>query len=312
MNQFLRLITLLFCVLSLLTPFIACPVVIIVHGSFSSKDAWWRVNGGFFNEVEKQAKAKGHCVVPFSWSGQPTEKEIRAGGAMLAKLIESYPISEHIILIGHSHGGNVINHASKLLFDPLEKLLAEMAQKPVSEVLAQACAAIAAAPPQNNQQYIPVPVSQLHWWDLLPTVKLLALAENKSPSAGQKRYVIDRIYLLGTPTNNATFGPQMEVVGDVFNFFSYGDIIQPVLGLYQRTYPQHQRLINLEVLVWDHNKKKVHKPDHHDIHAAEIGRWLLAIPDDLKLLGARGFEKFKFGIDAKIVFRIDGPPEFVV
>ena len=250
------------------------------------------MNGGFFEEVQKQAKVKGHCVVPFSWSGQPKEKEIKAAGAMLAKLIESYPVSEHIILIGHSHGGNVINHASTLLFDPLEKLLAQMAHKPVSEILAEACVAIAVAPPQNNVHYIPAPASQLHWWDLLPTVKLLALAENKSPATGQKRYLIDRVYLLGTPTNSTTLGPQMDVVGDVLNFFSYGDIIQPVLGLYQRTYPKHERLINLEVVTWDHNKKIINKPDHHEIHAPEIGRWLLAIPDDVKLLGVGDFENW--------------------
>ena len=81
--------------------------------------------------------------------------------------------------------------------------------------------------------------------------------------------------------------------------------------MYQRTYPKHERRINLEILTWDSIKKVIQKPDHHDIHAPEIGRWLLAIPDDVKLLGHGGFEKFKFGIDAKIVFRTDGPPEFV-
>ena len=90
-------------------------VVIVVHGSFASQEAWHQPEGDFFSELEKQARMLNHKTISFCWPGIPTTATIVASGQTLAKLILSYPPTEQIMVIGHSHGGNVINIASQLL-----------------------------------------------------------------------------------------------------------------------------------------------------------------------------------------------------
>src|SRR5580692_7758644 len=92
------------------------PVVIVVHGSFGATLDWWKPGGDFFIPLEIQAKELGHQVVPFCWSGNPVESQIDGAAGVLAKLIISYPAGTCIILVGHSHGGNVINRATQLLY----------------------------------------------------------------------------------------------------------------------------------------------------------------------------------------------------
>lgn len=98
-------------------------VVILVHGSLAIDEEWCRPGGEFYETLEKEATTLGHKLVPFAWSGKLNLKARRQGAEALAKIILSYPQSETIILIGHSHGGNVINLASQLLNDPMEKLM---------------------------------------------------------------------------------------------------------------------------------------------------------------------------------------------
>ena len=97
-------------------------IVIIVHGSFAAKSDWYKPGGNFYKELELAAKLLNQKVTYFSWSGLPTEIEIIKGAEGLAKTILNYPENEEIIVIGHSHGGNVINFASQLLSDPIERL----------------------------------------------------------------------------------------------------------------------------------------------------------------------------------------------
>ena len=96
--------------------FTARAVVVIIHGSFASTTTWPQPDGDFFKELENQAQQLGQKVISFCWSGIPTDQEIIKGGKMLAQLIMSYPTGEEIIVVGHSHGGNVINVASQLLY----------------------------------------------------------------------------------------------------------------------------------------------------------------------------------------------------
>ena len=99
--------------------FTAEAVVIVIHGSFAADRGWWSTSGEFFKAVEKEAARLGERVVPFCWSGHPSAKLIDVAGHNLAWLILSYPRNEHITVIAHSNGGNVVNAASRALFDPI-------------------------------------------------------------------------------------------------------------------------------------------------------------------------------------------------
>jgi len=91
------------------------PVIILVHGTFASNAAWYKPSGDFYEVLSVQAAKYGHIVVPFMWSGGLSHEARVQGAQSLARLILSYPDIERVILIGHSHGGNVINIASNLI-----------------------------------------------------------------------------------------------------------------------------------------------------------------------------------------------------
>ena len=91
------------------------PVVIIVHGTYAITSTWCRPGGAFFDELEKQAEKEGEVVVPFSWSGKNSHKARIRGAESLAKLLLSYPKKEKITILGHSHGGNIINLVSQMI-----------------------------------------------------------------------------------------------------------------------------------------------------------------------------------------------------
>lgn len=249
------------------------PVVIVVHGSFGARQDWWKPGGDFFVALEAEAKTLGHAVVPFCWSGSPTEHEIAAAAGVLAKLVVSYP-GQEIILVGHSHGGNVINKATQLLYDPLPELLAQMSSTTIAQIL-EAAKAQLATQPQLHQKPNLIPISKphinyLHGLDLVPTLRV------------DTSYPIEKIYLLGTPVCVEKYHPQMKVVGSLLNLFSGGDLIQPVLGLYQRQYPLHDRITNIEIRFTAEGQK----PGHSAMHDQLVGRWLLHIPDGVKKGGA--------------------------
>ncbi len=91
------------------------PVIILVHGTFASNAAWYKPDGDFYEVLSVQAAKYGQIVVSFTWSGKLDGWARENGAQDLARLILSYPDSEKVILIGHSHGGNVINIASNLI-----------------------------------------------------------------------------------------------------------------------------------------------------------------------------------------------------
>ncbi len=91
-------------------------VVIIVHGSFAVQENWHKPGGKFFEALEKKISLfQEKNLVSFCWSGIPTDSELKLSAQMLTKLIESYPSTENFILIGHSHGGNIINLCSQII-----------------------------------------------------------------------------------------------------------------------------------------------------------------------------------------------------
>lgn len=90
-------------------------VFIIIHGTWGSEAAWYTPEGDFFTSLEATAQMEKAAVIPFCWSGSNNYEARNKAAKNLSKLIESYDAHTKIILIGHSHGGNVALLASQLL-----------------------------------------------------------------------------------------------------------------------------------------------------------------------------------------------------
>jgi hypothetical protein len=85
---------------------------ILVHGTWGQGGAWYQKGGDFYTELEKSAGLFVDELISFSWSGQNTVEARRAAGAQLAFEIMKY---DDVIIIAHSHGGNVAHCASHYL-----------------------------------------------------------------------------------------------------------------------------------------------------------------------------------------------------
>jgi hypothetical protein len=180
-----------------------CTVFILIHGTWGADATWYVPGGDFFAALERSCTRTGAMAVPFRWSGQNTDAARRAASHALTRLVQSYPPSIRVCIIGHSHGGNVALLASKFFAADITML--------------------------------------------------------------QR---IDALYLLGTPANSAVYGPNMEVIKYVYNFISFEDIIQPVVGFFAREQPCHERIANVRITI---NGKE---PDHTNLHHEIIGKWL--------------------------------------
>ncbi len=94
--------------------------IIIVHGFYSVKGKWFKPGGYFFEGVRKGAGDAD--IIPFLWNGGPTGLSRLEAAKKLIDVIWKKR-DKSITLIGHSHGGNVINLAG---------LLIQMAQEDIS------------------------------------------------------------------------------------------------------------------------------------------------------------------------------------
>lgn len=91
--------------------------IITVHGTFASHpsdhgDAWWQKDSPFIRAVSTRLQ-NTPTIIPFHWSGSNKELDRREAGDELFHLIsrEIEADSSPIVLISHSHGGNVVAFA---------------------------------------------------------------------------------------------------------------------------------------------------------------------------------------------------------
>jgi len=99
-------------------------LVLLVHGTFANNASksrsdqlrWWQAGGEVWNKIDEQLPEQFHVASDprtevFSWSGDNSERDRRAGGRELFKhlqKLENKGTRYH--LVGHSHGGSVIWH----------------------------------------------------------------------------------------------------------------------------------------------------------------------------------------------------------
>ncbi len=118
----------------------------------------------------------------------------------------------------------------------------------------------------------------------------------------QKR--IKTFYMLGTPIDSSRYMPDMNMIGHVYNLFSFADIVQPVLGLYKRTFPQHDRIVNIRTIL------NYNEPDHYHLHDPVIGQALLSIHEEFAAQKIGNFNQFNFNNPAIIHFFTNQDPAY--
>ncbi|RAJ82379.1 putative serine esterase DUF676 [Chitinophaga dinghuensis] len=90
-------------------------ILILVHGTFA-KNAPWIQERSFFSMNIINKLGGENLIIPFNWSGKNSYQARVDAGEELAKLLDDVCIkysSHQKIVIGHSHGGNVICYAFK-------------------------------------------------------------------------------------------------------------------------------------------------------------------------------------------------------
>lgn len=243
-------------------------IIILVHGTFATESPWCHPEGKFYQLLEKQAHERDDIVVPFNWSGKLTNTARLKAAESLAKVILSYS-KEKVTLIGFSHGGNVINLTSQLLSK----------HKP------------------NSQDPL------AHMAGFMQIYRKI-----RKMNIQQKKYLINKAYLLATPIDVENYAPNMTVIGHIYNFYSNGDIIQPILGMYDRKLVGIERSINFRTII--HNGMEEYDPSHEQMHHSMIAPWILSIPDELKATNRGNFHKCNICCDGTICFYYNREPIF--
>jgi hypothetical protein len=259
----------------------AKPVIILVHGSFACNESWWQAHGSFYQELAKQAASVQEKLITHSWLGIPTDVHIIEAGKDLARIIIDLPPSEPVVLIGHSHGGNIINVASKILYDPKVVSAPPKPSSLLAEILHECATNSSLLKEKLVNDQLTQAIDE-------PRIEIMQL-KNAQISSGSiknlvskkeilkaKEFQIDSVYLLGTPVDQINFAPCMHTIRHLYNFYSSGDQVQTVFGLFGRTYAHHERIANIHVTI--DNKQPSHQELHHDL----IARWILDIPKSLK------------------------------
>lgn len=90
------------------------------------------------------------------------------------------------------------------------------------------------------------------------------LSQTKSP------HVIHELILLGTPIPIKLTTPDMERIKRIYNFFSYGDKVQPVLQRFKRVFADHPRIFNIQLKV--NNRYPLHTGLHTTLIAHHAPR----------------------------------------
>jgi hypothetical protein len=232
-------------VLLFLSSFIR-PVIISVPGSFTpfvpaESSNWWRPTGNFYEKLREQGGILNENIISFSWSGVPSAHEIFVGGQRLAELIfficKHLP-NEKIILIGHSHGGNVIALASQILNNSVDNVINHYEKNLFSD---DANMFEKTSVKTSNKKSLSQVCKEVLKKSLIRLKNLLPLYHKQ-----KKRYLISEAYFLGTPINVKKFNPEMEVIGHLYSLYSVGDMIQSVVG--KRVFPFYERVTNIQII----------------------------------------------------------------
>lgn len=240
------------------------PLVTIIHGTFAAGTKWSNPGGDFFEAIKKEASLRGHKTISYNWSGELSlEGRMRAAHG-LAALILSYPETIEHILIGHSHGGNVISLTSQLINAALSSdyELKNSVKNIVHDLTFYKS-------PHYKKNVFPLNAALRATKGALIDLKK-RMHHSKSYSS-KKKNIITTAFFLGTPISEYAHRHNMDVIGKIISLYSLGDYVQTLVG--ERTFIPQKNVINIKVTLNNYN------PRHEEIHAETIGKGLLALHD---------------------------------
>ncbi len=96
-------------------------------------------------------------------------------------------------------------------------------------------------------------------------VGIVACQELERQQAPQK---VEAFFALAVPVNCNHYMPPMNRINYFYNLFSCNDFVQPVMGIFGRVYPQHERIANIRLCL------KNSEPDHTDMRDPLIAHWI--------------------------------------
>ncbi|MEO0400445.1 MAG: alpha/beta fold hydrolase [Pseudomonadota bacterium] len=91
-------------------------IYILVHGTNDGAntlegDRWWQRNSEFYAMLS-QRLGSGDTITPFQWSGNNSDRDRSRAGVELRRQIKALSDQKEIVVIAHSHGGNIVRYAA--------------------------------------------------------------------------------------------------------------------------------------------------------------------------------------------------------
>jgi hypothetical protein len=305
---------------SLFSPLSVRAVVILVHGTFGADSSWCRPGGDFYNNLEAECAVINQHLIPFTWTGALSNRARVQAAEALARVVLSYPDDEEQTLIGHSHGGNVIAIATQLLNSPFNNYLydKEMPKEQVEKLTEKHFSNLINMPydeltksttPQEKEAYKQDMIKRLA--EASRSIAKLRVVRHRSPTgAASNIALIKRAYLIGTPIDVKRYMPDLAIVQEVHSFYSNGDRIQPVLGLYKQVFPKQDRVVNYRITIEGSGGFWNDDPSHTETHLPVVAKWILSIPHAACEQKIGNFENYSPHCNGKIHFSNDKPPVY--
>jgi|GEM_PF-2366327 len=251
-------------------------VIVVVHGTFATAESWHQADGDFvqalrssFVHLPDGCSQKNTPIISFSWTGANCSSARIAAAKNLAALILSYPESEKIQLVAHSHAGNVVALATQFLKKSIETPVATREVTEMWPTLQEASDLVGLVCTTQDRELLRAAIVELAVFSRAKYTKTRSVE-----TEGKK---IQRVYFLATPVDVSRYACEMSMVETCYALFSKGDLIQPVAGFYQRIFPQGPRFLNIEVVMLV-SDKKYQTLGHADLRKPRIGSWLLLLP----------------------------------
>lgn len=287
----------------ILFPTVVLPKVIVTHGAWGDDMNWYKPGGDFYDALKISGDVIGQDVVSFKWDqflGGITHKERLNAGRELAKLVVDLTTQgeSEIIIVAHSYGGHVAKAASQILAVALGL---QRADRPIVLVNRDL-----------DSTKIVSEWDQKHYEQVCNDVRIYTQEKIlKYGSKNVKDFLIDALYTLGTPNDIDDYESHMDVIQFLFNFYSHGDLVQDLVGDRELPDPKHDRAVNLDIRLkgsgwfglWG-------KPNHLQMHAQEIAKWILYVPFYLANEQQSGFQNFTFERDGRIRFGANRFPKY--
>lgn len=261
-------------------------VIIVVHGTFASNETWYRSNGDFVNSLKESMHflpvddfCKNASIVSFRWSGNNNGSARLEAARDLLELVLSYPATEPIVLVLHSHAGNVGALLTNLLVNPFLTLNRSVphdlaAEELVKKLQVERCIA-ACADASVAREEIAQFVERGRAAVASQLISEGALCRNVDQLFEQRR--IQRIYFLATPVDVSAYACDMSVVQTCYALYSTEDMVQRVGGFYNRKFPQTKQFFNFRVKKYAKSGRIVGL-GHSELRSPLIGFWLLLLP----------------------------------